>query len=182
VGSKQESLVLLVFLFRLLRHRGSQGFLDNLGLLKHPRQEIYILSGNVNVIPPVRIPRMFSILPLSKRVGLTVDISCRPWSDTSAKPTVYEKQHQAKHVVAFAMHKNGYPLVPTFTPNLSSDPSSPTYSKYCRLALVRYRPWEGKSQSDAYGGSDASYDDIVEAWNTFLTESDVDTLPDALQK
>jgi hypothetical protein len=56
----------------------------------------------------------------------------------------------------FLRHQKMKPIVPIFSPRLSCDPSLPTYPEYCRLDLVRYKPWQGNSQSAAYGGKDAT--------------------------
>jgi hypothetical protein len=78
--------------------------------------------------------------------------------------------------------KSNKAMVPMFTPKLSCDPESAVYPEYCRLALVRYKPWVGKSQSVAYGGPDASDEEVVAAWTAFLEASDVDTSPDGLHR
>ena len=37
------------------------------------------------------------------------------------------------------------------------------YPEYCRLSLIKFKPWQGKVES-AWGGSDQSPELIVEAW------------------
>mmetsp|Transcript_27008 Transcript_27008/g.49138 ORF Transcript_27008/g.49138 Transcript_27008/m.49138 type:complete len:107 (-) Transcript_27008:1092-1412(-) len=74
------------------------------------------------------------------------------------------------------------PIVPIFAPKLSCDSELPTYREYCRLALVRYKPWVGNSQSVAYGRADASDVEVAKTWESFLIECDVDNVPDAIHR
>ena len=58
--------------------------------------------------------------------------------------------------------------VVVFTPRLSSNPSSPTYTDYCRYSLVKYVPWAGQSPSALWGGDDATEAEIRKAWEDHL--------------
>lgn len=75
-------------------------------------------------------------------------------------------------------------FVAVFFPRFSSLPSSPKYAQYCKCALIKYRPWEGQSVAVAYGGEDATDEDIIAMWEAhahFLL-SRGESLPDALRR
>ena len=58
--------------------------------------------------------------------------------------------------------------VVVFTPRLSSNPSSRTYTDYCRYSLMKYVPWDGQSPSALWGGDDATEAAIQKAWEYHL--------------
>ena len=53
-----------------------------------------------------------------------------------------------------------------FFPRPSGTIGGKQYLEYCRLSLIKFKPWQGKVES-AWGGSDNSPELIVEAWETF---------------
>ena len=74
--------------------------------------------------------------------------------------------------------------VVVFKPRLSSDPQSPTYTQYCRHALMKYKPWAGQQPSSLWGGEDATDADIQSAWSDHLESYAVQGLqiPDFIRK
>ena len=55
-----------------------------------------------------------------------------------------------------------------FQPRLSSDPQSPSYTDYCRFALIKYKPWPGQHPSSLWGGANATDEQIQLAWTNHV--------------
>ena len=69
-----------------------------------------------------------------------------------------------------------------FTPKYSCDTQSSNYPKYCRLALVRYKPWYD-SPSQHWDGETSPSDELITAkWDQFVTSLRPDQIPDSLAR
>ena len=65
-----------------------------------------------------------------------------------------------------ALHRNKDKWVARFYPQLPSNANSPDYFKYCKLQLIRYRPWVG-DYGEAAGGVDSTPEQIIAKWEAF---------------
>ncbi len=73
------------------------------------------------------------------------------------------KRGEYANKIAIDTHK----YVVNFYPCVSSSPTKPTYTQYCKYALMKYKPWNGQVD-EIWGGENASDDDIQNIWNTFV--------------
>jgi ATP-dependent DNA helicase PIF1 len=77
------------------------------------------------------------------------------------------KQHQKKKTVV------------AFIPNLPNKKDADTYPEYCKLGLVRYKPWSEDYYS-VFGGREATNEQAIEEWESFLLS--LDSPPDFLRR
>ncbi|MFM8622002.1 MAG: AAA family ATPase [Holophagaceae bacterium] len=63
-------------------------------------------------------------------------------------------------------HRNKDKMVARFYPVAPATIDSPDYPKYCKLQLIRYRPWV-EDYNEAGGGADATSEQIIAAWEAF---------------
>jgi hypothetical protein len=54
-----------------------------------------------------------------------------------------------------------------FTPSLSNQPDSPKYAEYCKLALIRYKPWSGENSY-----VNKTDQEVTQEWHHFVTQLD----------
>ena len=75
-------------------------------------------------------------------------------------------------------------VVIVFQPRLSSNPESPSYTDYCRFALIKYKPWAGRSPTSLWGGDEATDKEIQQAWVTHLLSYQLspDQAPDFIRR
>ena len=64
------------------------------------------------------------------------------------------------------LHRNKDKWVARFHPQLPSNVNSPDYFKYCKLQLIRYRPWVG-DYDEAAGGVDSTPQQTIAQWEAF---------------
>ena len=86
------------------------------------------------------------------------------------------KSGEFANKIAIDHHK----YVVNFYLSVSSSPLKPTYTQYCKYALMKYKPWNGHVD-EIWGGEDASDDEIINVWNTFVTSLG-DTIQDHFQQ
>ena len=72
-----------------------------------------------------------------------------------------------------------------FYPHVRSDPNASTYSHYCKLALLKFKPWANQFGLQPFNGINRPTDEeYISEWNSYLKECDEKGLwvPDALQR
>ena len=63
-------------------------------------------------------------------------------------------------------HRNKDKWVARFYPHVPSAANSPEYAKYCKLQLIRYRPW-AEDYCQGAGGVDSTPEEIIAQWEAF---------------
>jgi Helitron helicase-like domain at N-terminus/PIF1-like helicase len=88
-------------------------------------------------------------------------------NDFCQKYTVGKKGRNKNKIITLPKPAKKVAVVARFYPCFPSSPNSPLYPEYCKLQLVRFRPWSADYNS-AFGGEDATREEIVHHWESFL--------------
>ena len=65
------------------------------------------------------------------------------------------------------IQKRALPCIVRTFPKISSNPALPSFGKYCKYQLIKFKPWTGQP-SNAWDGADESDDMFVNAYSEFL--------------
>ena len=72
----------------------------------------------------------------------------------------------------------GNNVVINFYPVYSCDPQGPSYIDYCKISLLKYKPWKD-DHTQVWGGTDATSEDVKRVWDDFVARLGEDA-PDRL--